>query len=78
MLELTDEEVLVEELSKLIILLAKRDVYNGVGRVFISELSDQGYTREQVSLAIQKLRKSFRISVVGEMIKVNFSGETNA
>ncbi|MEZ0346614.1 MAG: hypothetical protein ABWK01_08700 [Infirmifilum sp.] len=60
------------DIQNIIITLAKRDIYNGVGRVFISELIEQGYTRDQVTLAIENLKSNYKIIVVGDIIKVYF------
>ncbi|AKG38101.1 hypothetical protein MA03_00680 [Infirmifilum uzonense] len=67
----------LEILSRLILDLARRDIYNNVGRVFIKDLLDQGYTREEITAAITKLKSQYKIVVIGELIKVYFSRDSN-
>ncbi|MGB9708851.1 MAG: hypothetical protein ACP5II_00645 [Infirmifilum sp.] len=67
----------LEILSRLILELARRDIYNNVGRVFIKDLLDQGYTREEITAAITKLKSQYKIVVIGELIKVYFSRDSN-
>lgn len=64
-------------LETLILHLAKRDMYNGVGRVFVSELVSQGYGRDEVTAAVEKLKRRYRVVVVGDVIKV-YLGEESA
>ncbi|UNQ74129.1 hypothetical protein [Infirmifilum sp. NZ] len=61
-----------EDLQGIILALAKRDVYNGVGRVFITELEAQGFTREEVTAAIESLKSKHKVAVIGDVIKVYF------
>jgi len=61
-----------EDLQGIILALAKRDVYNGVGRVFIAELEAQGFTREEVTTAIESLKSKHKVVVVGDVLKVYF------
>jgi len=60
----------VEELKRVILALASRDVFNGKGRVFIEELVSMGYRYEDVCEAIRLLSKSRELRTVGNIIIV--------
>ena len=60
------------ELSRYILEAAKRDMVNNVGRVLIEELLSMGYTRSDVTRALQELQRKYRVVVVGDYIKVLF------
>jgi len=47
-------------------------MYNNVGRVTVQELLEEGFTRDEVTLALEELRKKYRVVVVGDYIKVHF------
>lgn len=64
----------VEDLAALIIQIASRDVFGGVGRVLIPELEVEGYSYDEVSEALSMLREEgYRITVVGDIVKIDFS-----
>jgi len=61
----------IEILAARIVTLAGRDVFNNVGRVFIPELEDEGYTYDEIVRAVARLRaEKYKVSVVGDVIKV--------
>ncbi len=60
------------DIVEMILSLARRDVYNGVGRVLIGELEAHGFTRDQVTAAIKALKSKYRVMVVGDVIKIYF------
>lgn len=62
----------VSALAQLIVHLARRSMYNNVGRVTVQELLEEGFTRDEVTLALEELRKKYRVVVVGDYIKVYF------
>ncbi|QOJ78455.1 hypothetical protein IG193_06780 [Infirmifilum lucidum] len=62
------------DIIEIILSLARRDVYNGVGRVLIGELEAYGFTRDQVTAAIKALKSKYKVMVVGDVIKIYFGG----
>lgn len=63
----------LEELTSLILAMAKREVYNGVGRVFKEELQAMGYGEKEISEAIGEISSRFRVETVGNIIKIYFT-----
>lgn len=61
-----------QELAEIIVKLASRDAVNNVGRVLIEDLTSTGYTREEVTAALKILEKRYKVTVVGDYIKVFF------
>jgi len=47
-------------------------MYNNVGRVTVQELLEEGFTRDEITLAIGELGRRYRVVVVGDCIKVYF------
>uniref|UniRef100_A0A7J3X710 Uncharacterized protein n=1 Tax=Thermofilum pendens TaxID=2269 RepID=A0A7J3X710_THEPE len=62
----------VSALAQLIVHLARRSMYNNVGRVTVQELLEEGFTRDEITLAIGELGRRYRVVVVGDCIKVYF------
>jgi hypothetical protein len=62
----------VKQCEKVILEEARRDQLNGVGRVFISTLLERGFSREVVTSSIERLASKYRVSVVGNIVKVYF------
>jgi len=62
----------VEQCEKVILEEARRDQLNGVGRVFISKLLERGFSRDVVTSSIERLASKYRVSVVGNIVKVYF------
>jgi len=63
----------VLELAEIIVELAARDAVNNVGRVLIEDLIAKGYSREEVTEALKVIERRYRVSVVGDYIKVFLS-----
>jgi hypothetical protein len=69
----------VEELSVLILSMAARDLFSGVGRVLVPELEAQGFSYDEIVEALNKLREEgYTIGVVGDVIKVYFEPREGA
>jgi hypothetical protein len=63
----------VEELAALILNMAARDYFNGVGRVLVPDLEAEGFSYDEIVEALSKLRgEGYAVSVVGDVIKVYF------
>ncbi len=62
----------LENLSKLILLHARNDIFNGTGRVFIETLKKEGYTYDQIIKAVDKLSYVYDIKIIGNIIKIKF------
>jgi hypothetical protein len=52
--------------------LARRSMYNNVGRVTLQELLEEGFTRDEITSAVRELGRKYRVVVVGDYIKVYF------
>ncbi|RLE59793.1 MAG: hypothetical protein DRJ35_04930 [Thermoprotei archaeon] len=63
----------LEELTNLILAMARREIYNGVGRVFKEELQALGYRDEEISEAIAEISSRLKVETVGNIIKVYFT-----
>lgn len=66
-------DIALEMLVQQIINLAKRDYFNGKGRVFIRELKELGFQDQEVKEALNELTKRYRIRVLGDIVLVFFS-----
>lgn len=62
----------VSTLVQLIEHLARRSMYNNVGRVTLQELLEEGFTRDEITSAVRELGRKYRVVVVGDYIKVYF------
>lgn len=62
----------VSTLAQLILHLARRSMYNNVGRVTLQELLEEGYTRDEITLAVRELERRYKVVVVGDYVKVYF------
>lgn len=63
----------LEELTNLMLVMAKREIYNGVGRVFKEELQALGYSDEEITEAVAEISSKFRVETVGNIIKIYFT-----
>ncbi|OYT30556.1 MAG: hypothetical protein B6U94_06595 [Thermofilum sp. ex4484_79] len=62
----------IDSLAKLILLYAKKDVFNGIGRVFIDSLIREGYSYDDILKAIDKISYMYDVRIVGNIIKIKF------
>ena len=58
-------------LEELILDIARRSAFQGVGRVLKGELREMGFSDEEISRAIARLKRRYRVVVVGEVVKIS-------
>ncbi len=63
----------IETLKQTIINLAKRDFFNGKGRVFISDLKRLGYSYQEIQKAIEELACELNVRIFGEILIIDFT-----